>query len=234
MIRKAGLTVILLNLQASLASLGYGIPSSNIISTDVAIIGGGASGTYAAVRLREDYNTSIVLIESRSRLGGHVSTYVVPETNTTVEFGVQSYMDYGPAKEFFARFGIATQPFTSKRNTPITVDVETGKILKDYVAPSADATSAAFQRWLAIVSKYEKFLGPGYWDFPLPADIPSDFLIPFEEFAKKNQLEAAMPRIIAISGMGPGGIRDDLTLHIFQGFNAAITRGMSITYPFSP
>lgn len=40
----------------------------DIITKDVAIIGGGASGTYAAVRLREDYNTSIVVIERENRL----------------------------------------------------------------------------------------------------------------------------------------------------------------------
>ena len=40
----------------------------DIIIKDVAIIGGGASGTYAAVRLREDLNTSIVVIEEKDRL----------------------------------------------------------------------------------------------------------------------------------------------------------------------
>ena len=39
-----------------------------IIRKYVAIIGGGASGTYAAVRLREDYNTSIIVIEEMDRL----------------------------------------------------------------------------------------------------------------------------------------------------------------------
>lgn len=38
------------------------------ITRDVAIIGGGAAGTYAAVRLREDYNISVVLIETDDRL----------------------------------------------------------------------------------------------------------------------------------------------------------------------
>lgn len=35
---------------------------------DVAIIGGGASGAYAAVRLRNDYGKSIALIEMQGRL----------------------------------------------------------------------------------------------------------------------------------------------------------------------
>lgn len=35
---------------------------------DVAIIGGGASGAYAAVRLRNDYGKSIALVEMQGRL----------------------------------------------------------------------------------------------------------------------------------------------------------------------
>jgi len=34
-----------------------------IVKKDVAILGGGASGTYAAVRLKEDYKKSVLLIE---------------------------------------------------------------------------------------------------------------------------------------------------------------------------
>ena len=39
-----------------------------IVSTDVAILGGGASGTYAAVRLLEDYGKSVLLIEMEAVL----------------------------------------------------------------------------------------------------------------------------------------------------------------------
>jgi ribulose 1,5-bisphosphate synthetase/thiazole synthase len=45
-----------------------GLPE--IIHRDVAIIGGGASGAYAAVRLRDDFNKSIALIEKQSILVG--------------------------------------------------------------------------------------------------------------------------------------------------------------------
>ncbi|KAL1794921.1 hypothetical protein ACET3X_006737 [Alternaria dauci] len=194
---------------------------------DVAIIGGGVSGTYAAVRLREDLNTSIVLIEPRPNLGGHTSTYHIPNTNTSIDFGVQSYLPYGPASDFFARFGIATAIPTNRRLTALNVDVETGEILEDYSAPSANATNEAFQRWLSITSKYEEILEPGYWDFPSPADIPADLLTPFGEFAKLNKLEAAVPRIVTISGVGYGGVRDLLTLNVLQAFGASLTRGQS-------
>jgi heterodisulfide reductase subunit A-like polyferredoxin len=40
------------------------------VDVDVAILGGGASGTYAAVRLREDYGKSIILVEPEAVLVG--------------------------------------------------------------------------------------------------------------------------------------------------------------------
>lgn len=47
------------------------IPTSNtttIIERDVVILGGGASGAHAAVRLREDLNKTIVVVEKQNRL----------------------------------------------------------------------------------------------------------------------------------------------------------------------
>jgi hypothetical protein len=41
-----------------------------IVNTDVVILGGGASGTYAAVRLREDYGKKVLLIEMEAVLVG--------------------------------------------------------------------------------------------------------------------------------------------------------------------
>lgn len=42
--------------------------ASSVIYKDVAIIGGGASGAYAAIRLKEDYGKSIVLVEKEAAL----------------------------------------------------------------------------------------------------------------------------------------------------------------------
>lgn len=39
-----------------------------VLRKDVVIIGGGASGTYAAVRLLEDYNKNVLLVEMESEL----------------------------------------------------------------------------------------------------------------------------------------------------------------------
>jgi len=39
-----------------------------VLKRDVVILGGGASGAHAAVRLSQDFNKSIVLVEKRHRL----------------------------------------------------------------------------------------------------------------------------------------------------------------------
>lgn len=40
----------------------------NTVEVDVAIIGGGATGTYAAVRLREDFQKTVAVIEKDIKL----------------------------------------------------------------------------------------------------------------------------------------------------------------------
>jgi glycerol-3-phosphate dehydrogenase len=42
--------------------------AEQVVHTDVAIIGGGASGAHAAFRLQEDFGKSVVLIEKQSIL----------------------------------------------------------------------------------------------------------------------------------------------------------------------
>lgn len=197
-----------------------------IVTRDVAIIGGGASGTYAAVRLREDLNTSIVIIEPQNRLGGHVDTYTIPGTNTTIEYGVQSYMNYGPTPGFFNRFGVETVPFAARRLTTINVDITTGKLLTGYIPPSNNATTSAFQTWLQFLEKYESLVEPGFWNFPPPDGIPPEFLLPFGEFTKTHNVAAALPRIGPISGIGAGGFDDIPTIQMIQAFGPPITRAV--------
>jgi hypothetical protein len=57
----------ILLLGASTAVAG-GCRNISVVEKDVIVVGGGASGTYAAVRLREDYNKSIAVIEIKNRL----------------------------------------------------------------------------------------------------------------------------------------------------------------------
>lgn len=42
--------------------------TEDVLEVDVAIIGAGATGGYAAVRLREDFKKSVVVIEKSNRM----------------------------------------------------------------------------------------------------------------------------------------------------------------------
>ena len=67
MVRLHSLAIAAL-VSASTAIVESSFAAKDIITRDVAIIGGGASGTYAAVRLREDFHTSVVVIEEQDHL----------------------------------------------------------------------------------------------------------------------------------------------------------------------
>ena len=79
-----------------------------VITRDVAVIGGGSAGTYSAIRLR-DMGKSVVVIEGKDRLGGHTETYTDPLTNATLDFGVQVFHPIDIVKNYFARLGVAGQ-----------------------------------------------------------------------------------------------------------------------------
>ncbi|KAF2748448.1 FAD/NAD(P)-binding domain-containing protein [Sporormia fimetaria CBS 119925] len=227
--------VFLLSLPLNTASGVTDLGKRQEINRDVVIVGGGASGTYAAVRLREDLNTSVVVIEPQDRLGGHVATYTVPGTNTTIDYGVQSYINYGPALDFFTRFNIETKQFINERRTPINVDITTGKLLTGYIPPNSTAFTEEFREWLAFAEQYEHLMSPGFWDFPLPEHIPPELLVPFRETAKRIGLHNALPLMFSISGTGTGGIGHDFaTLSMLRYFGAPITRGVIATSLLQP
>jgi len=64
--------------------------SVDVITRDVAVIGGGASGIYAAMNLRA-LGKSVVVVEKQAELGGHTNTYIDPATGTPVNYGLQAY-----------------------------------------------------------------------------------------------------------------------------------------------
>jgi len=235
MVQQSSLLFFAITVSAALATIDErDFAPSNIITKDVAVIGGGAAGAYASVRLREDHNISIALIELESELGGHVDTYTVPDSGETIEYGVQSYVPYGPALDFFDRFDIQTEPFASRRLTGLYVEYESSKILTGYTPPSANATNEALRIWLSIVEKYNPLIEPGFWNFPSPTDIPADFLTPFGEFAKRYNVQAAAPRIATISNVGANGLEKLLTLDVIQEFGLPLTKSVLESSLFKP
>ncbi|KAK4222652.1 beta-cyclopiazonate dehydrogenase [Podospora fimiseda] len=206
---------------------GAWLPESicdRIIIKDVAIIGGGASGSYAAVRLKEDFNKSIILIEKQGRIGGHVSTFDDPETSKPFDFGVNSFTDYGPAQAFFNRLGI---PFSVPPRVALSTeyaDFTTGLPVPGYTPPSNADRTAALVKFLNVTAPFENFILPGYWNFPSPSQIPEDLLLPFHEFVAKYNLTAAVPMVFQVTGMGVGDFQNSLTMHVLSAFGQPMLR----------
>lgn len=58
---------------AALAGAGAGAgANAQADEVDILVVGGGASGSYAAVRLREDFNKTIMVVEKANRLVSHL------------------------------------------------------------------------------------------------------------------------------------------------------------------
>jgi len=92
---------------------------------DVAVVGGGAGGTYAAWRLQagsvsqssvlpaDPAQRSIALFELSDRIGGRLQSIVPPEMeNLRAEFGAMGFTSYDKlVNGVVGHFGLATEPF---------------------------------------------------------------------------------------------------------------------------
>ncbi|KAF9874228.1 amine oxidase [Colletotrichum karsti] len=200
--------------------------ATSIIERDVVILGGGASGSHAAVRLREDYNKTVVVVEKNNRLGGHVSTYDDPETEKPYDVGVYSYTDYPGAREFFERFNIPIQDPVRLTLTTTYANFATGKRV-NYTAPAYASTQAGLATYLELCAKYEEYILPSYVKFPTASEgIPEDLTLKFSDFVAKYKLEAAVPRVFQVTGLGMGNLGDQTTLYVMQAFGAPIVRSL--------
>ncbi|KAG5818459.1 hypothetical protein H9Q74_010062 [Fusarium xylarioides] len=177
---------------AYLAGHALATPKQETIEVDVAIVGCGATGAYAAVRLREDYKKKVVVIEKANRLGGHVHAYKPSGSKTPINYGVQAYLNRNTTKAFFKRFNVRlVSPnlisaleglFTTK-----DIDFSTGKkVDPDYGTVNS---TVALATYAALAIKYQPWFENGYFK---KGEVPEDLLLPFGEFLEKYQLRSAL------------------------------------------
>ena len=205
--------------------IAFGILASGAVATfpvthtyDVAIIGGGASGSYAAARLH-DQGKSIALIERNDYLGGHTETYIDPSTKTPIDIGVVIFKETTIVRNFFDRFHIPlTTADLSVPGTTNYIDFRTGKPVLGAVPTSTPAEqAAAFEKYKAQLSKHP-YLTSGYH---LPNPIPPDLLIPFGLFVEKYNLAALIP-IISLFTEGFGDLLNVPSLYILSYIDAEL------------
>ncbi|KAK2603653.1 hypothetical protein QQS21_004126 [Conoideocrella luteorostrata] len=182
-------------LWANLACLvSHALPEEQPIEVDVAIVGGGATGAYAAVRLREDYKKSVLVIEKTKRLGGHVHAYY-PTKGHPVNYGVQAYLNRETTKAFFKRFNLnLIEPDLGSYIDLIlltkNVDFNTGRSVFVHYGP-VDIVGVPVDliRYLDFAIKYQPFFENGYFHH---GDVPEDLLLPFGKFLAKYDLQGAL------------------------------------------
>lgn len=164
----------------------------DIIERDVAVIGGGATGTYAAVRLR-DMNQSVIVVERDSELGGHTKSYTIPGTDIKVDYGLQGFNDRGIVHEFFERFNVPLMRLEYGLQNIDYRDFGSGEMVaRPYNPPN-------FRRYKQQTDKYPYL----EWGFDLPDPVPEDLLLPFGEFVEKHSLqEIVYPLFFFAQGMG--------------------------------
>lgn len=193
---------------------------SCIIKRDVVVIGGGSSGTYAAIGVR-DRGKSVAVVEAQSVLGGHTNTYTDPATGTTVDYGVVVFDNTTTVTSYFKRFDIPLTTGTGAATGNLkqyNVDFRTGKNVTNYVFPDP---TAAFGTYAAQLQKYLFLNTPG-WNLPNP--VPADLLIPFGDFVKKYKLDGAVPTINSYA-QGFGDILSIPTLYILKYFGLSVLQG---------
>lgn len=158
--------------------LNLGDDSSDVITRDVLIIGGGSSGTYSALKLR-DLGKSVAVVEAKGLLGGHTETWTDPVSGGKVELGVIIFHDNDLVRKYFGRYQIPltkVDPFLGVRKY---YDSRTGKNLPAFVPPKPNFTAYAAQ-----LAKYP-YLEDG---FDLPDPVPEDLVLSFGNFVKKYHL----------------------------------------------
>ena len=190
-------------------------PSHSIIRRDVAIIGGGSTGTYSAIGLR-DLGKSVVVVETQGRLGGHTETYTDPATNFTVDIGVIVFHDLDIVKDCFARFNVPLVKLGGASSSTATeyVDFRTGKIASGYSAPNF---SDALATYITQIAKYPDLENGFYLSDP----VPTDLLLSFGKFAKKYAIEPALDFLFDFA-QGLGDLLHQPTLYVFKNLGIGV------------
>jgi hypothetical protein len=216
-----GLVTLLIALNAA-AALPENSPIWNpadIITRDVCVIGGGASGTYAAIRLQE-MNQSVLVVDRAARLGGHTETFTDPITQAKIDIGVLVWHNLDIVKNFFAKFDVPliTAEFSNAGNVQKFVDFRTGAIVSSYVPKDPSTVLGAYA---AQIAKYP-YLDTG---FDLPNPVPTDLLLPFGDFVGKYNLSGLVNTIFEFN-QGTGDFLSTTTLYVIKLFGLGVIQSL--------
>ncbi|KAK8025267.1 hypothetical protein PG990_003090 [Apiospora arundinis] len=216
------------------ASLAYAYPAvpgcwskhtfadSDVLQRDVLVVGGGATGTFAAVKLK-DAGKTVAVVERDAQLGGHVDTYYDPVSGYPVDFGVQGYFNNQQTKDFFGKFGV---PLTATTGSPFPqkiADFSTGFIVPNASAPNLASMAPLLAKYATVLLTNFPYLAKGTYDLPDP--VPQDLLLPFGAFVVKYNLTDTIPLVWTFA-QGVGNLMETTTLYVVQNFGLSHILGL--------
>lgn len=184
------------------------VDTRNVIKRDVAIIGGGSSGTNAAILLK-DAGKSVIVIEAKTIPGGHTHTYTDPATGLTTDNGVNIWHNNTLVNQYFRRFNIPLAPGVTTAGSNMFVDFKSGAILNITVQQgSQQAFGQALQKYATFLSKYPQ-LAAGMF---LPRPVPEELAMPFGQLVQQLGIEAAIPLFTRLNT----GIGNPMTIPVVE------------------
>ncbi|MDT4988484.1 MAG: hypothetical protein QOI74_2578 [Micromonosporaceae bacterium] len=185
-----------------------------VVRRDVCVIGGGAAGTYAAIRLR-DQGQRVAVVEPTGRLGGHTETFHDPVTGATIDIGVIVWHDEPIVRDYFARFDVPLTPLSLGGGAGSTthVDFRTGLP----VPGDVETVPAALGSYFGLLQQYP-YLEQG---FDLPDPVPAELLIPFGEFVIRHGLQSIV-RLTFNFAQGLGDLLRQPTIYVLKNFGIGV------------
>jgi Flavin containing amine oxidoreductase len=215
-IQALGASVVAAN-AFSAGSARAGNCAQRTIDRDVCIIGGGSSGSYTAVRLR-DQGVSVAVLERESRLGGHAQTYVDPVSGVPINTGVVVLENVSIVTDYLNRFGIQAAPASFSGGQTAYIDFVTGKVADGFTPPAQDAFIGALLLYRQILATEYPYLDDGFY---LPNPVPEELIRPFSEFIANRGLEALFPTAFQF-GQGLGRVLENPAIYALKNFSAAV------------
>lgn len=188
-------------------------PEDTIV-VDVAIIGGGSAGTYAAINLQK-MGQKIVLIEKKKHLGGHTNTHTDRSTNLTIDYGLQAFMNTSTTLDYFAYLDVPLIKYRGPNLTFQTVDFTTGR-------PVQLNASQDFSGWAAQLAKYPWL--DSTWKVPQPVD--PDLLLPLGDFLAKYNLTSSSFALY-FSAQGLSNVLQQPTVNVMKMVDPAFLYAMA-------
>ncbi|KAJ4123457.1 hypothetical protein NW765_006477 [Fusarium oxysporum] len=196
---------------------------------DVAIIGGGSSGIHAAVNLK-DGGLKVAVIEKDKQIGGHAQTYINPVTKRPTNIGVALFENTKTVQKYIGRLGVAlakNNPFSATTSTNKQYDFTLGIPIpaqsQAQAAATKEAMAAAMQAYAQNVLPKYPWIDQGYL---IPNPVPQELLLPFGEFAAKNNFSAILPLISQLNWY-PGNITAIPTIYGIKKFGPGLLQSVS-------